>query len=169
MLPSGCTIQHNIPGNTARFYMDVSRRTLAIHTEAIQEAAIWSHLCCLFARNAAVSHYGATRTAHVPPSLPISLAGPEMGWVTNWHICSCPRALGSAGWAVTPGRRVGCSNSLIVRALLLGTTEPSVMAISFTVPCLQAGTIALPLLCPWRMLSRGFPRGQPAWLLWCVP
>lgn len=118
------------------FTLSVSRKALAIHARAIQEIAIWSHLYCLFARNTSISHYKASKSTHVPPPLSINMPGYELERLTNWHVSSCLLVLAFAGWALTPGRRARRNNSFIPRALLLGMTEPSVTAISFTVPCL---------------------------------
>lgn len=78
MLPSGCTMQRNTPGNAASFYTGCLQKSSGNSLWSNSRAAIWSHLCCLFARNAAFPHHGATGSSHVPPSFSISLAEPEL-------------------------------------------------------------------------------------------
>jgi len=60
------------------YYIGCSRKALAIHTKAIQEIAIWSHLYSIFARNTAIPYYRVSRSTHVPPSFPVNMPGYEL-------------------------------------------------------------------------------------------
>lgn len=103
MLPSGCTMQHNTPGNTASFYTGCLQKSSGNSHWSNSRAAIWSHLCCLFARNAAFPHHWEHTCATIP------LHQPGRTWAPEWQTGTfapalVSRVLQGGQWPLAEGR-----------------------------------------------------------------